>query len=137
MRAVDRQGSMQWRRSAPWSSGYAFCRSEAAPDLPRSRVAFHASLSHLASAPGPPDRTSLVAVLYCTVMVPYDMTFDPPKGLAMTAIDIAIEMFFICDLVIVFAISPFVLHGRALLARSLDRQRDCQSEIAHNQIRTR
>ena len=120
----------------PWSSGYAFCRAEAAPDLPRASVAFHTSLSHFASAPGPPDRTSLVAVVYCTVMVPYDMTFDPPKGLAMTAIDIGIEMFFICDLVIVFAISLFVLRGRALLARSLDHQRDCQSEIAHNQIRT-
>ena len=97
----------------PWSSGYAFCRAETASDIPRACVAFHTPLSHFASAPGPPDRTSLVAVVYCTVMVPYDMTFDPPKGLAMTAIDIGIEMFFICDLVIVFAISRFVLRGRA------------------------
>lgn len=63
-------------------------------------------------------------------MVPYDMTFEPPKGRIMTGIDIGIEMFFISEMVTIFAISPLVLRVRMLLAHSLDRNRDCQSEIA-------
>jgi hypothetical protein len=57
-------------------------------------------LPHPAPVLWPPDSTSLFAVMFCTIMVPYDMCFEPPKGKIMTGVDIAIEAFFISEMVI-------------------------------------
>ena len=39
--------------------------------------------------------------MFCTIMVPFDMCFEPPKGKVMTGVDIAIEFFFIAEMVII------------------------------------
>ena len=50
------------------------------------------------------DFASLFAVIYCTIIVPYDMCFTPPKGIALVAVDVAIEMFFLCEMVSFFVV---------------------------------
>jgi len=44
------------------------------------------------------DITSLFMVLYCTFSVPYDMCFNPPKSPAASAVDMAVEAFFIIEI---------------------------------------
>lgn len=64
--------------------------------------------------PSPPSflgSTSLFAVIYCTIFVPYDMSFAPPKGMVMKGIDMAIEMFFITEMIINFFTSYFDDNG--------------------------
>ena len=48
------------------------------------------------------DLCSLTAVIYCTFAVPYDMTFDPPKGVVASAIDMGVEVFFMTEIVLNF-----------------------------------
>eukprot|EP00960_Hanusia_phi_P039023 753705-Hanusia_phi.AAC.3 len=45
------------------------------------------------------DFISLIAVLYCTFSVPYDMCFNPPSTKVFSCVDIAIEAFFMTDVV--------------------------------------
>lgn len=48
--------------------------------------------------------------MFCTIMVPYDMCFEPPKGRIMTGVDIAIEFFFISEMVtILLSVDKFIL----------------------------
>lgn len=44
------------------------------------------------------DIASLFAVLFCTFSVPYDMCFDPPKSLPASAVDMAVEAFFLIEI---------------------------------------
>lgn len=44
------------------------------------------------------DCTSLFAVVFCTFIVPFDMSFSPDKGTALIGIDIGIECFFITEI---------------------------------------
>eukprot|EP00961_Rhodomonas_salina_P107348 1445332-Rhodomonas_salina.1 len=48
------------------------------------------------------DLTSLCAVLYCTFVVPFQMTFDPPQTELLSIIDISIEVFFISEICLNF-----------------------------------
>ena len=48
------------------------------------------------------DFISLLAVLYCTFSVPYDMCFNPPSTNVFSCIDMAIEAFFVTDIVLNF-----------------------------------
>ena len=60
------------------------------------------------------DFTSLFAVIFCTIMVPYDMSFEPPRGLAIRAVDVGIESFFILELFMNFFTSYFDDHGEEI-----------------------
>jgi hypothetical protein len=44
------------------------------------------------------DISSLLLVLFCTFSVPYDMTFEPPKSRAASAVDMMVEAFFIIEI---------------------------------------
>jgi len=44
------------------------------------------------------DITSLFVVLYCTFSVPYDLCFNPPKSPTASAVDMAVEAFFIIEI---------------------------------------
>jgi len=57
------------------------------------------------------DIVSLVLVLFCTVAVPYDMSFEPPKGLAMRGVDVGIEIFFLCEMFMNFITSYYMEDG--------------------------
>lgn len=49
------------------------------------------------------DLCSLIAVIYCTFMVPYDMTFDPPASAGVSsAIDMSVEVFFMTEILLNF-----------------------------------
>jgi len=64
------------------------------------------------------DFTSLFAVIFCTVMVPYDMAFEPPRGLAIRAVDVGIESFFILELFLNFFTSYFDDTGEEITQHS-------------------
>ena len=53
------------------------------------------------------DFSSLFAVIYCTIIVPYDMAFQPPPTMHMRLIDVVIEIFFLCEMCINFFTSYF------------------------------